>query len=342
MKTTLSHASSKVGLVPHDFYPLLAVAPVVVFHFRNPKMFEVDFVGYATFAYVSFFVAINFFIFRTLAKPSNKINYKGTILSIATIFLYQLIVYGIGFSKAITEVGAFLGVSGLWLENTWLISVDLTAFAFYLTGLTVSFFGFRSLKKLSAPIVYLFLTVSSFLLNAFYPFASFTAFQILIPYIVNSVGNILPFFGINARYSSLQDPNGQTRSLIVVNEPRFLALEVNWPCAGIFSILIYFAIMYSLLQIWNTTKKRKIIYLTVGFIGTVLTNILRIVTLILLYSFFNADILVFHQYIGALFFVAWITVFLSIIFLVEKKRVFQVKLVEKRMNTVYPEACKEK
>lgn len=140
-----------------------------------------------------------------------------------------------------------------------------------------------------------------------------------IPYILFTVGTLLPPFGISVRTFSMQDQTGQIRSFMVVNEPRFLALEVNWPCAGIFSMLIYFAIMYGLLQIWNTTRKRKVIYLTVGFIGTVLANIFRIVALVLLYSYFNADLLIFHQYIGTLFFVAWVTIFLFTVFFIEKR-----------------------
>ncbi len=320
IETLLIEALSRFEIVPHDIYLVLVAAPVVVFYFINPEMFEIDWVGYSTFAYASFFVAITFLIFRTLAKPSNKISYKGIALSFVTMLLYQLMVYGFGFKKAITEVGALLGIYGWWLENNWPVSLDLTVFAVYLTGLTVSFFSLKSLKKLYAPILYLFLTASAILLDAFYPLASYTAFQVFIPYIVVSVGNLLPLFGVNARSFSLHDSRGQIRSFMVVDEPRFLALEVNWPCAGIFSMLIYSALMYGLLQIWGTTKKRKAIYFTLGFVGTVLVNILRIVALILLYSYFFADLLIFHQFIGALFFIAWVTVFLLLVFLLEQKR----------------------
>jgi thaumarchaeosortase len=335
IKTRLFHAFSKLEIVAQDLYPPLTVVPVVIFYLINPKMFEIEWVGYATFAYASFFVVITWLIYRTLTKPSNKISLKGTVLSTATIFLYQFTVYNLGYSETIKQAGASLGIHGGWL-GSWNVAFDLTFFAFYLTGLTISFFGVRSLKRLSAPIIYLYLTVSSILLDAFYPLASFTAFQIFIPYIVFTVGNLLPLFGISARSFSIQDQTGQIRSFMIVNKPRFLALEVNWPCAGVFSILIYFGLMYGLLQIWDTTKKRKGIYLTVGFIGTVLANILRIVALILLYTYFNADLFIFHQYIGALFFVTWITAFLFATFLIEKRRISQAKLVEKRINAITP------
>ncbi len=319
-KTLLSNAFPKTEIVPQDLYPLLVIVPVVFFYFISPTLFEREWVGYATFAYASFFVVVTFLIFRNITKPAKEINYRGAILSMATIFLYQLIVYGIGFSGAIKKAGTSLGIHDWWLKYNWPVSIDLVVFAIYLTGLTVSFFGFKSLRKLFAPIFYLFLSASSILLDAFYPAASFTTFQILVPYIVISVGHLLPLFGVTAQSFSLQDPRGQIRSFMVVNEPRFLALEINWPCAGIFSILIYLALIYGLLQIWDTTKKRKTLYFSVGLIGTVLANILRIVALILLYSYFNADLLIFHQYIGALFFVAWITAFVFAVYLAEKRR----------------------
>jgi len=329
----LSQSYFKIEFNPHDLYPLLVIAPVVAFYFIDPKMFEIEWVGYATFAYASFFVIITWLIYRTTTKPSNKIHLKGTILSIATIFLYQFLAYNVGFSETIVKLGTLLGIHGGWL-NSWRISVDITFFAFYLTALTISFFGLKSLKKFFAPVVYLFLTVSAILLDAYYPLASFTAFQIFIPYIVFTVGNLLPLFGVSAQSFSINDQTGQIRSIMVVKEPRFLALEVNWPCAGIFSMLIYFALMYGLLQMWDTTKNRKVIYLTVGLIGTILVNILRIVALILFYSYFNANLIIFHQYIGALFFVAWITVFLFIVFLIEKKR--------KNLSRVRDSLCRRK
>ncbi len=318
VKTTLSQSHFKIEFKPHDLYPLLVIAPVVIFYFIDPKMFEIDWVGSATFAYAGFFVIITWLINRRITKPSNKIHLKGTTLSTAAIFLYQFLVYNVGFSETIVKLGTLLGIHEVWLYS-WLISVDITFFALYLTALTISFFGLKSLKKFFAPIVYLFLTVSAILINAYQPRASFTALQIFVPYIMFTVGNLLPIFGVNAQTYSINDQTGQIRSIMIVNKPRFLAFEIAWPCAGISSILIYFALMYGLLQIWDTTKNRKAIYLTVGLIGTILVNILRIVALILFYSYFNANLSIFHEYVGALFFVAWITIFLFIVFLIEKK-----------------------
>lgn len=318
-KTQLSSALPEFKTIPQDLYPFLVVAPVVVFYLIDPKLFEIEWVGYSIFAYASFFAVFTWLIYRALLKPSNKINIEGTLLSIAVVFLYQFTIYGLGYSQAIIRVGASLGILEPWL-GMWRVAIDVTFFALYLTVLTISFLGLKSLKQMSAPIIYLFLQVSAILIDAFYALNRFAAFQMFVPFLTITIRNLLPLFGMDARAFSIQDSKGQIRTFLIVSEPRYLAIEIIWTCAGIFSILIYFAVIQNLLQAVNISRLRKIIYLTLGLLGTILVNILRIIALIVLYVYFNADLIVFHQYIGGLFFIIWITLFLSMIFLVEKKR----------------------
>jgi len=307
-------------LVLHDLFPVFATLPTLVFYLVDPRMFELDWVGYAVFSYATFFVVFSWLVLRLRAKPTNRISWLGVFLCVGAILLYQFLLYGLGLSSSILGVGEALGLEGWWLNQNWRVSIDLLAFSVFLTALTVAFFGLGAVRKFVPAIAYSLLTVVAFLIDAFYPSSSFFAFQVFVPYIVVAAAGLLSIAGLNPQYSFITDSRGDLRSIMVVSQPRFLAIDVNWACAGILSMLIYFAVIYGLLQTVSMPRLRKTVYLTLGFLGTVFVNILRIVALVVFYVYLNADFLVFHQYVGGLFFVTWISLFLTSTFLVEKRR----------------------
>ena len=57
------------------------------------------------------------------------------------------------------------------------------------------------------------------------------------------------------------------------------ALQVFWPSAGVHSIIIYTLVMLALLIKLDIPLARKIIYFAVGTLGTIITNLVRIVSL---------------------------------------------------------------
>lgn len=319
-------------LTRHDFFPIFAFAPMVGFYLIDPKMFELEWVGYAIFVFAFFFLFLCWLIPRLSTKPTSRIRWFWVISAVVGMFLYQYLVYGVGFIDSILNVGAGFGLRDGWLHNNWRVSIDAIFFTIYIIGLLVSFFGFKALKKFLAPIAYCVLTVVSFLLDALFPMASFTAFQVFIPFLVMIVAFIVSLTGAEVTHHTISNSTG-LHPIILIQEPRGLALEVNWPCAGIFSTLIYFVVMWAFLQVSDVKRSRKLVYLVIGFFGTLFVNVLRIVALIVAYVFFNADLIVFHNYIGAVFFVIWITSFLSLIVLIERKYPSSSYTTQARVNS---------
>lgn len=91
-----------------------------------------------------------------------------------------------------------------------------------------------------------------------------------------------------------------------------VVLEINWPCAGILSMLIYMLVVIILMVKLRAPFQRKITYVAVGAIGTFFINIIRIFLITLAVAYSNIELQVFHESIGEVLFIIWIVVYLGI------------------------------
>ncbi|MEM4246385.1 MAG: exosortase/archaeosortase family protein, partial [Candidatus Bathyarchaeia archaeon] len=89
-----------------------------------------------------------------------------------------------------------------------------------------------------------------------------------------------------------------------------MVLEINWPCAGILSMLVYMLVVVILMVKMDAPLRRKVMYAAVGAIGTFLINILRIFSITLAVAYSNVDLRVFHETIGEVLFIIWIMIYL--------------------------------
>jgi len=107
--------------------------------------------------------------------------------------------------------------------------------------------------------------------------------------------------------------------LNVMGKERFVILEVNWPCAGVFSLLIYSLIISILMIKLNASIKRKIVYVSLGALGTFFMNIFRIYLIVLAILYSAVDLKIFHESIGEVLFIIWIVIYLLAVIKVESK-----------------------
>lgn len=269
-------------------------------------------IGHAALVYATFFVILTWLYYRMIPKgrkAETNVAWLGAISFFFGIYFYHLLLYGDVLPQYILRAGTALGISGWWLHNNWTVSIDFIVFTIYTVGVTISFFGVKSLRYFLAPIFYSVVLVSAFLIDAAYPLGRFTVFQRWVPGIVFLVANLLRIFGVNITYSK-----------DVLYTPKSGMVLVGWPCAGIHSLLIYTAVAYSFLQNLDVSKLRKLTYLFLGLIGTYIVNILRIWAIIFGNYYFNWDINMAHYYTGEIFFIIWIMIFLFIVVMIEKRR----------------------
>jgi len=242
--------------------------------------------------------------------------------ALAGLSTYYGAVYMFQLQEAISNLGKSLGISkeGL-LSWTWLW--EYVAFAAYLAAYVAALHGWSAVKKTVTPIVYCAGSALILLLDALFPYESLGALAGLVPFIVKAVVSLLWVSGVTV----VEDPLKAVKPpwvyvdgnrLFLNGLKGMVVLEINWPCAGVLSMLIYSLVVAILMVKMEAPKRRKLIYLMVGAAGTFMVNVIRIflITLAVVYS--NIDLRVFHETVGEVLFVVWILIYLVSTITVEK------------------------
>lgn len=241
---------------------------------------------------------------------------------IAALSAYYIWVYFFRLQEFISDLGEGWGVSkeGL-LSWTWLW--EYVVFAAFIIGLIAVLHNRGAVKKVITPIIYCIGSALILLIDALFPYESLGFLAGIVPFIVKVVVSMLWISGV----SVIDNPLGRFKPPWVYVEENFLflrgfkglvVLEINWPCAGILSMLIYILVVVILMVKMDAPRKRKLIYLIVGAIGTFMVNIIRIflITIAVVYS--NIDLRVFHETVGEVLFVIWIVIYLMATLSIEK------------------------
>jgi len=167
----------------------------------------------------------------------------------------------------------------------------------------IAFYGLRGFKHFKLPTAYLaILIVGNQLENRI------TEVAFLQNFLANLITSMLNMLGISA------SADGNVVTLTTIHgkgEP----LIIDAACTGIKSILAYGSLAVLMILDVKTTNKRKALSTAIGFIGTFLVNILRLLTIFLVVYFFGIDAgLAVHIYLGYSLFIIWVFLFWIIAF----------------------------
>jgi len=175
--------------------------------------------------------------------------------------------------------------------------IDMLA-AFVSVG--IAFYGLRGFKHFKLPTVYLaILVVGNQLEN------SITEVGFLQNFLANLITSMLNTLGISA------SANGHLVTIKRIGQP----LAIDASCTGVKGILAYGSLAVLMILDVKATNKRKALSIAIGFIGTFLVNILRLLTIFLVVYFFGIDAgLAVHIYLGYGLFIVWVFLFWIIAF----------------------------
>ncbi len=110
---------------------------------------------------------------------------------------------------------------------------------------------------------------------------------------------------------------------------------VSWSCAGSHSLFLYSFMIMLFLRGTNISRTRKIIYVIAGAVGTFFVNIVRIVAILLAGVNSGASLAAtFHEFYGEFFFIAWMFIYLSIIYLFETCFINKIRNKQPSTDTV--------
>jgi thaumarchaeosortase len=100
---------------------------------------------------------------------------------------------------------------------------------------------------------------------------------------------------------------------------------VSWSCAGSHSLLLYSFMIMLFLRGTGIAPMRKIIYVIVGAAGTFFVNILRVVAILTAgVNGGNTLATQFHEFYGEFFFIAWMFIYLTLVFITETRLIGKI------------------
>ena len=249
---------------------------------------------------------------------------KKTGLAAITLVLPTLYAVGLNFGlrNGIIELGRIVGVPaeqyGEWyLTHSWPFSLEYILFALFFVASIWLLYGFRGLKIFTVSCFFIGGVGIFYMIDTFYPYGTFTILQSFVTITVYGASSLLNLLGYGTRtFSSGSDGLGLTVSSV---NSSYSAI-VSWSCAGSHSLFLYSFMIMLFLRGTSISRNRKIIYVIAGAVGTFFVNILRIVAILLAGVNSGASLAAtFHEFYGEFFFIAWMFIYLTLIFLIETR-----------------------
>jgi thaumarchaeosortase len=199
---------------------------------------------------------------------------------------------------------------------SWTWMWDFIIMVIFVISVLTIYFGKRWIRIAPAGPIFLGGSAIILSLDAFFPYDTLGPLQYVVPYLVQANVWLIGVFdlGVATARDNIMFLKGDHGSMV---------LQVFWPSAGVHSIIIYSLVMGAFLLKMNITRKRKSIYFTLGIIGTIIVNMIRIFSLswyALKVTTDSAKWEEFHSVAGEIMFLPWLFVFLLIVILIESRR----------------------
>lgn len=288
-------------------------------------------------------LVLEFILFRNQisSTPRESLGSVRTLaLAISMIIptTFVLAAFFTGLDQLVVELGRFLrvpsgsGFGDTWIKGPWRVGFESLVLATFFTTSILLMYGKAGIKKLSVGCLFLWSFAILLLIDTFNPYGRLGLLQIFVPSTVESAAGVLRLIGYHSTVSAITDPFFGPGSVFTVSQNQSIfAVLVYWPSAGVNSLFIYTLTMLLFIQNVAFSAKKKAIIFVVGAAGTFTANVLRIVTIgIIGLRVGSAAAFHFHDYYGEFFFISWILIYLTIIFLAQRT-IGRVKLEARRI-----------
>jgi len=167
----------------------------------------------------------------------------------------------------------------------------------------IAFYGLRGLKHFILPTAYLSILIVGYQLEF-----ALTEVALLENFLANLMVSILNFFTIGA------SAKGNVVT-VQARDRNSYGLRIDADCTGIKGMLAYGSLAILMILDVKAPLKRKALCTVIGLAGTLLVNLLRLLTIFLTCYFLGIDAaLAVHTYLGYGLFIIWVFLFWIIAF----------------------------
>jgi thaumarchaeosortase len=316
------------------------VVPLIILYVIDSGSFDYLWKGrapYFLFLWLLFLEAI--LGWKNLKEEHTKLWTKKTVLAAVILLLPTVYAVGLNFGlqAGIVELGKAVGVpiidgNAWYLTHSWPFSFEYVLFAAFFVASIWLLYGFRGLKAFSVSAFFVGGVGVFYMIDTFYPNGTFTVLQFLVPITTSGAAFILTLLGYE---TDIKPGINETLTLEVTKGNVTQTAGIAWSCAGSHSLFLYSFMIMLFLRGTSISRMRKIIYVAGGAAGTFFVNILRIVTFYVIGINSGESLAdLFHEVYGEFFFIAWMFIYLTIIFLFETR--FFHKTSNKQKHTKMP------
>jgi thaumarchaeosortase len=215
-----------------------------------------------------------------------------------------------------------LGGDEWFLTHSWPFSFEYIIFTAVFVASIWLLYGFRGVKSFAVTSVFIGGVGVFYMIDTFYPYGTFTVLQSFVPVTVFGASSVLNLLG----YVTQTFPGGADGlGLSVTGAGGSYSALVSWSCAGSHSLLLYSFMIMLFLRGTGIAPMRKIIYVIVGAAGTFFVNILRVVAILTAgVNGGNTLATQFHEFYGEFFFIAWMFIYLTLVFITETRLIGKI------------------
>jgi len=248
------------------------------------------------------------------------------IIPLAILVIAYLVALDNGLQDYIRQVGESYEVP---LIYSWIWLWDYIIMTAFVVATLFIYFGKKWIRI--APAAPIFLGGSAIILSldALFPYDALGPLQSFVPYLVDLNVWLVNVFDLGTA-------TAKGNLMLLSGDHGRMALQVFWPSAGVHSVIIFSLVMGAFLLKMNIQRNRKAVYFVLGFIGTIVVNVIRIFSLsayALKVTTNAAEWEEFHSVAGTIMFIPWLFIFLLIVIMVENRRL-KKKQAEKAENTL--------
>ena len=244
----------------------------------------------------------------------------GIPLVIATVIYFIALDFGlhdyiINAAPAFNVVGCSIGnPQGCIYSWGWLW--DFVVITIFVTTAAMIMFGKKWIRIVIAGPVFLGGSAIILSLDTFFPFDTLGPLQYFVPYLVQT--NVWVINAFELGLATARD-----NIMFLQGEHGPFVLQVFWPSAGVHSIIIYSLVMMAFLLKMNIKRNRKAMYFSLGILGTIVINMIRIFSLSIFALKVSTNPVEFEEYhsiAGEIMFLPWLFIFLLVVTAIETKR----------------------
>ena len=234
-------------------------------------------------------------------------------IPLAILVIIYLTSLEFGLRDMITAYGESMDVP-LIFSFTWMW--DFVVMSVFVIIILSIYFGKRWIRIAPAGPIFLSGSAVILSLDAFFPYDTLGPLQYVVPYLVQINVGLVELFDLGLA-------TARDNTMLLRGDHGPFALKVFWPSAGVHSVIIFSLVMMAFLLKMNIPRMRKTIWFTIGIVGTITVNIIRIFSL----SWYALKVTTnaakweeFHSIAGEIMFLPWLFAFLLVVMMVETRR----------------------